>query len=334
MVISSLDAAVYRYTELGLAESTRRTYRSAVNRFSAFCSMHAVHDVFPVSEQLLCYFVAALGEQGLAPATISTYLAAVRHAQVVRGLPEPRQSSSLPRLRLLQSGVRRERVQSGSPPSRPRLPITPHILRQIRSALCPLEGDSLMVWAAAAACFFGFFRAGELTVPAAAVFDPTRHLAWGDVSVDQGRPPSSIRVFLKVSKCDQFGRGVAVFLGATTDELCPVAAILAFVSARGNREGPFFLCQDGAPLTKARFVARIREALVRAGVPEQHYSGHSFRIGAATAAAQAGLPDSTIQALGRWSSAAFLRYIRTPRDQLAQYTRAIAGSRPPAPRRS
>ena len=52
--------------------------------------MHAVHDVFPVSEQLLCYFVAALAEQGLAPATI----AAVRHAQVVRGLPEPRASPS------------------------------------------------------------------------------------------------------------------------------------------------------------------------------------------------------------------------------------------------
>ena len=159
--------------------------------------------------------VAALAEQGLAPATISTYLAAVRHAEVIWGLPEPRQSSSLPRLCLLQSSVRRERVQLGLPPSRPRLPITPHIPRQIRSALCPQEGDSLMVWAA---CFLGFFRA---TVPAAAVFDPTRHLVWGDVSVDQGRPPSSIRVFLKVSKCDQFGRGVAVFLGATTDVCVP-----------------------------------------------------------------------------------------------------------------
>ena len=72
----------------------------------------------------------------------------------------------------------------------------------VRSALCPQEGDSLMVWAAAAACFFGFFRAGELTVPAAAALDSTQHLAWGDV----------FRVFLKVSvsKCDQFGHGVAV----------------------------------------------------------------------------------------------------------------------------
>ena len=271
----------------------------------------------------MCYYVAYLAEQRLAPSSIKTYLAAIRHAQVVRGFPEPRQSSSLPRLRLMQSGVQRERVRSGVPTSRPRLPITPHILRQIRGALSPMAGDNLVIWAAATTCFFGFFRAGELVVPAATAFDQTRHLAWGDVAVDQGRPPSSIRVFLKVSKCDQFGRGVAVFVGATSDELCPVAALLGYVTARGDQEGPFFLLRDGTPLTKARFISGVRQALIQAGIPYQNYSGHSFRIGAATAASQAGLSDSTIQALGRWSSAAFLRYIRTPRSQLAQYSRAM-----------
>ena len=148
-------------------------------------------------------------------------------------------------------------------------------------------------------------------------------MAWGDVAVDQGRPPSSIRVFLKVSKCDQFGRGVAVFVGATSHELCPVAALLGYVTARGDREGPFFLLQNGTPLIKARFISGVRQALIQAGIPYQNYSGHSFRIGAATAASQASLSDSTIQALGRWSSAAFLRYIHTPRSQLAQYSRAM-----------
>ena len=44
---------------------------------------------FPVSESLLCYFVASLARQGLAPATIKTYLAGVRHAQIMRGFEEP-----------------------------------------------------------------------------------------------------------------------------------------------------------------------------------------------------------------------------------------------------
>ena len=53
----------------------------------------------------------------------------------------------------------------------------------------------------------------------------------------------------------------------------------------------------------------------------QAYAGHRFHIGAATAAARAGLEDSVIQSLGRWSSGAFLRYIRTTRDRLATYSR-------------
>ena len=270
--------------------------------------------------------MATLAKQGLAPTTIKTYLAAIRHTQITRGHPEPRQGSSLPRLRLTQMGVRRDRAQQNLPPSRPRLPITPEILLQIQSAWAPraTEFDRIMLWAAAVTCFFGFFRAGELTVQAAAAFDPAVHLAWGDMAVDDMQSPSSVRIFLKHSKCDQFGRGVSVFLGRTSNSLCPVMSILAYVARRGDSPGAFFRFQSGAPLTKARFVAHLRDALLEIGMPYQSYSGHSFRIGAATAAARAGIPDSTIQALGRWSSMAFLVYIRTPRDQLAQFTRAIS----------
>ena len=281
---------------------------------------------FPVTESLLCYFVATLANQGLAPSTIKTYLATVRHAQITRCLPEPRHDSSLPRLRLLQMGVRRVRAEGNLPPSRPRLPITPDILRQIGSqwASSASSFDTIMLWAAAVTCFFGFFRAGEITVPSAAAFDPFVHLAWGDVACDSLQHPSSIRVHLKRSKCDQFGRGVAVFLGRTADALCPVTAVIAYVTRRGDTSGPFFRFENGTPLTKTQFVTRIRSVLQEVGIPYQNYSGHSFRIGAATAAARAGIQDSTIQALGRWSSDAFLTYIRTPRNQLARFSRDIA----------
>ena len=55
---------------------------------------------------------------------------------------------------------------------------------------------------------------------------------------------------------------------------------------------------------------RWREALTAIGLDPAQYVGHSFRIGAATTGAAAGIEDSTIQALGRWSSSAFLSYIR------------------------
>ena len=271
---------------------------------------------------LFCH-VAGMAREGVAPSTVRTYLAAVRHAQVVRGHPGPRELSSLPRLRLVQNGARRERAAAGQPPTRRRLPITPAILHQMRPPATrrPVTASyqETMLWAAATVCFF---RAGEITVPLSSAFDARVHLCWGDVAIaDTG---GVLRVFLKRSKTDQFGRGTEVFIGATANDLGPVEAVRAYVARRGTAPGAFFCGEGGAPLTKMRFVVLVRAALTRAGVPVAGYSGHSFRIGAATAAAQAGIPDSTIQALGRWTSSAFLEYIRTPREQLAQFSQPLA----------
>ena len=40
------------------------------------------------------------------------------------------------------------------------------------------------------------------------------------------------------------------------------------------------------------------------------YTGHSFRIGAATSAAARGVPLAVIQHMGRWKPNAFQHYIR------------------------
>ena len=135
-----------------------------------------------------------------------------------------------------------------------------------------------------------------------------------------------LRVFLKRSKTDQYGRGTEVFIGATDNDLCPVSAAQSYVAHRGVSAGAFFCSAGGVPLVKSRFVQLVRSALTRAGIPVSGYSGHSFRIGAATATAEAGIPDSVIQALGRWASPAFLRYVRTPREHLAQYSSPLVYS--------
>ena len=155
--------------------------------------------------------------------------------------------------------------------------------------------------------------------------------------MDEASPPSAVRVHLKRSKCDQLGKGVNVFLGRTGSPACPVTEIVRFVSLRGPAPGPFFHFADGSPLTKAAFVNHVRTALSSMGVTASAYAGHSFRIRAATAAAEAGLEDSVIRLLGRWNSDAFLRYVRTPRETLAGFTARLAPASPTAsaqPRRA
>ena len=329
LVLPQLDSAVQYFCENALAESTRKTYQSALRKFAAFCSQYSILSPFPVSESLLCYFSSYLACQNLSPQTIKTYLAGIRHTQITLGLPDPKEFSSLPRLQQVQAGIQKTYALR-STQERIRLPITPAILRQLHNhwnitstTICT---DIIMLWAAATLCFFGFFRSGEITVPSQNLFDPSKHLAWGDIAVDDRSSPSMLKVHLKRSKCDQLGKGVDVFVGRANDLLCPVASTLQYMARRGASAGPFFVRENGMPLTKSYFVSSVREALMAVGLPYQHFAGHSFRIGAATAAAKAGLEDSTIRALGRWNSAAFLTYIQTPRQQLAQFSLTLAQS--------
>jgi len=245
--------------------------------------------------------------------------------QITLGLPEPREFSSLPRLRLVQAGIKRVHAHSTAEDRRTRLPITPGILLRIHALWSSrsAEPDVVILWAAAVLCFFGFFRAGELTIPSLQAFDDAKHLSWGDVAVDSTQAPSLLKVRLKQSKTDQFRQGVDVFVGKTECPLCPVSAVMAYMLSRGDQPGPFFKFADNRPLTKPCFTTKIREALQAIGLPYQDFAGHSFRIGAATAAARAGIEDSTIRMLGRWSSSAFLSYIRTPRDHLARFSATL-----------
>ena len=152
-------------------------------------------------------------------------------------------------------------------------------------------------------CLYGvfwLFRLGELLVESADRFNPTTDLAWGDVAADSATHPSMLKIHLKQSKCDQFGVGVDIVIGRTGCALCPVSALLSYISLRQDPPGAFFLNLEGRPITKAWFVSRIRAVLAVLGFPQHEYAGHSFRIWAATSAALAGIEDSTIQALGRW----------------------------------
>ena len=68
----------------------------------------------------------------------------------------------------------------------------------------------------------------------------------------------------------------------------PVRACVAYMVKRGSSPSPFF---RGMPLTKRAFVRKVKGLVTRAGLDANLYSGHSFRIGAATSAARAGIQD-------------------------------------------
>ena len=102
-----------------------------------------------------------------------------------------------------------------------------------------------MLWAAATLCFFGFFRAGEITISSLSAFDQNKHLAWGDVAIDNPESPQTLQVHLKWSKTDKYGMGLDVFIGKTDCPLCPVQAVLNFIAIQGIDQGSFFKFKSG-----------------------------------------------------------------------------------------
>ena len=273
--------------------------------------------------------MAFLADQGLKHSTIKAYLSGLRFSQIHMNLGNPFQLP-LPRLEYVLTGIKR--VLARRAPLRDQcLPITIDIMQGLRHQWKVLGGspDESMLWAAACVGFFAFLRAGEFTVPSESLYDPEVHLNLADVSVDSHIAPSVFSLRVKQSKTDPFRLGVSVYIGATQSEICPVAALLDYLQVRHPNPGPLFVFQSGKPLSRSALVHHLQAALQQEGIPASNFKGHSFRIGAATTAARCGLEDSLIQTLGRWKSAAYLSYIRIPREQLvATSARLVAASSP------
>ena len=117
---------------------------------------------------------------------------------------------------------------------------------------------------------------------------------------------------LKLLKQIFFRQGNTLTIARTSASLCAVTAMQNFFLAVQPLPGPLFSFQSGRLLTRSSVSALLRDAARHAGLPYKSLKGHSFRIGAASAAAAAGLLDWLIKVLGRWSSDCYQLYIRTP----------------------
>lgn len=73
-------------------------------------------------------------------------------------------------------------------------------------------------------------------------------------------------------------------MGRTGTTLCPVSSVLAYLAIRPQTQGPLFIFENGAPLSKQVLVSHLRQALLQLGEDDKKFTGHSFRIGVATTA--------------------------------------------------
>lgn len=245
----------------------------------------------PATPLTLRYFCAYLSTS-VNHSTIKLYLSALRFFHIENGHIDPTTDTLL---QYTVKGVKRAQSQT----TKPRLPITIQILRDLKTALhhshsIPIH-DKRMLWAAFCVAFYGFLRSSEFCSPTAHTFQPSRTLCHSNLTLTS----SAAHLLIKASKTDPFRKSCTVTLGSTSTSTCPVTAIHKYLQLTTViAHSPLFHFLDGSYLTRASLTAHLRTLLQSQGTDPKAFASHSFRIGAATTAAAAGLPDWQIQALG------------------------------------
>lgn len=228
----------------------------------------------------------------------------------------------MPSIRLLLKGLSKATFKTTDK----RLPITIPILMKLvdtlRKGLFSAYFNTLLE-AVFLTAFYGFMRPGEFTT-ACQRFDPSGDLTLSDVSFS----PHLFTVFLKHSKTDSLGAGATITLSRSNSNYCPFTSMVRFLKVRPCRHklSPLFVLPDGIPMSKEWFRIHLAAVLWECGLSAQLFTGHSFRIGAATSAARCGIPTSSIKSLGRWSSLAFESYIRPDSKSILDAQLAISKS--------
>ncbi len=330
------------YLYHGIAASTRRAYSSAQTQFVEFCHRRGFvnpdGNPLPASENTLCEWAVHLatrfsprtGRFGVNPKTISAYLSAVSALHLEEGFPSV-YSSGPPLLYRVLRGIKRNHAHVHA---RPRLPISYAILSGLVRCLDLSDGDSLVLAAACATGFFALLRSGEFTFASYAAFDPSWQLSRGALAFHPaGDPaPSLVELTIPSSKTDPFRTGVTLTIGLASDPACCAVRLLHRLCRTYPlaSSAPLFSLPSGRPFSRTHLVDAIRLLLPRLGLQPEHYAGHSFRIGGATAAANMGYSDYEIKVLGRWVSHAYIPYLRLDTSRRAALASRLSTPVPPS----
>ncbi|XP_058628355.1 uncharacterized protein LOC131538499, partial [Onychostoma macrolepis] len=300
-----------------------RTLQSYLTAWNSFKNFHNFFNLpFPdFSLFTITSFISYLNaNKNLQASSIKGYLSGVQFFhKLTFGSPSPGIASS--QTSMLIKGI--QRAQPNRPD--PRQPITLEILTKCISTLrrgyhsihTARTLDAMFILA-----FFGFLRCLELTITSN--FNPKNHPTFSDLSV---LDTEAISYFIKQSKTDQARRGHVVYIFNLQSPIQPYQTLLAYLHYRSPQaklpSDPLFVDDSDRPATRFWFQKHLKSVLLLSGIPAGHYSSHSFRIGAATTAAQKGLSQPQIQALGRWTSEAFKTYIRSDRFHIREAQRTL-----------
>lgn len=289
--VAALVAQAAQTIQASLSKSSRATYYKTLKDYEMFILPSAVNTI-PLNVGWVLIYLAHLQRLGYASSTITSKLSYLNYFQKIQGYPD---ITSHFLVKKFISGVSKM-----APSKDTRLPITPSSLSSLIMAVPRLATSKYythLYQAMFSVAFFAFLRPGEFTAS-------PNNILFQNVVL------SKTSVAIRFHKFKHHtGPPVNIVVNSQTAAPCPVALLSKYMQVRGQATAPLFINPDGSPITysqASKFLALVQSFTSSTSV----YHPHSFRIGAATHAAQQGISEEAIKRMGRWGSTAFNKYIR------------------------
>lgn len=285
-----------------IAPSSRAHYERSWNKFVLFNASLGLSSQLPASVSTMLLFIAHLHASGAAPASIVSIVSAIAYFHKIHGFDDPSNCFIVAKA---LAGAR----NLGSVPD-VRLPVTLPILTRLVLALPTVftsRYKCLMLRAMMVLAFKAYLRVGEMVPRSRSQVGGCLQL--GDVLLSGDLISISFRRFKHSTR--QGPQSLQVRGECIPGSPIYLASFMReFQSGRGQIQSSLFAYADGSPMLRSEFDVSLKRLLGFCGYETSSFKGHSFRIGAATAAALRGESDAQIRAAGRWTSDAFKKYIR------------------------
>lgn len=281
-----------------VCKSTLIKYHCGFRSFSKFCLQF--HQPFIPDVQNLSDYISYTSRK-ISPRSVQAYLVGITH---IFNLNFP---SVIVETRHLD--VRKVMKHCLLEFSEPVVRKNPLTVKQIELVVEKSSGsfDEKLFLAMLGMGFAGLHRLGELTIPDSKnLFDDRKTILRSLFQFSTCK--NFCRYRLPYSKSDSKFLGTEImFQNFENTSACPIKLLKSYLRVRDTNfisSTPFFVTSNGSQPSRSWFLARFHSFF------DKSFSGHSLQSGGATALAQAGYSLDDIKSAGRWSSEAFLIYIR------------------------
>ena len=308
-----------------ITDKSAKGYGSTAKKIKNLESLIGRKLPMPLSDSDYSLFLTYLIKQGgkggksMSHKAIRKHLSGIRRMTVAKGFPYPKSKPALAETLLKgHENLTRDPVIAVS--NATHRPISIPLLRLLGHALTKhwkgSEQDKQTFWTICMVAFWGSFRAGELLTDNVTTFSPKSDVLGSDVLTMSDH---SFALWIrdpKVSK--EFGDVVEFWKTPQFPDLDPWASFSKYMAWRKSQAFPnnlpLFLRADGSSFSHGYFDVCLKDMLshysLELDLGKNRWTGHSFRSGLPTVLQTAGFKKKEIKSWGRWSSRAFLLYLR------------------------